>query len=320
MSPMIARASEKRPPAPMPWTARKAASDGIDHGERAEHRADREDRDGEEEELLAPVDVAELAVERRRDRGGDEVCRRDPGLAGEVVEVVGDDTHGARDDRLVERSEEHPHHEADEDGDDLLVGEHRSRVGACAGGRVRARVDARRFGGGVGHVSPLSASGLWWSRRASGAALHPGPGGWRRARRRARAAGRRTRRRPARPSRSAVPGTTWRGWPGCARAASRPCSVRETTQARPSLGSALFSSRPPATSALTWRLTVETSLCRVVASSEMRTVPAPATTKSTGYAVTSTPSLEARGACAWPRRGASGRAGARGRRRSPRPC
>ena len=30
MSPMIARASEKRPPAPMPWTARKAASEGID--------------------------------------------------------------------------------------------------------------------------------------------------------------------------------------------------------------------------------------------------------------------------------------------------
>ena len=31
MSPMIARASEKRPPAPMPWTARKAAREGIDH-------------------------------------------------------------------------------------------------------------------------------------------------------------------------------------------------------------------------------------------------------------------------------------------------
>ena len=30
MSPMIARASEKRPPAPMPCTARNAASDGID--------------------------------------------------------------------------------------------------------------------------------------------------------------------------------------------------------------------------------------------------------------------------------------------------
>jgi hypothetical protein len=30
MSPMIARASENRPPAPRPWTARNAASIGIE--------------------------------------------------------------------------------------------------------------------------------------------------------------------------------------------------------------------------------------------------------------------------------------------------
>ena len=30
MSPMMARASEKRPPAPRPWTARKLASIGIE--------------------------------------------------------------------------------------------------------------------------------------------------------------------------------------------------------------------------------------------------------------------------------------------------
>ena len=99
-------------------------------GEGAQDGAEDEDRDGDDEQLLATVDVAELAVERRDDRRGDEVGSRRPRLVVQALEVVGDGADGGRDDGLVQRGEEHTHHQPDEDGDDLAVGE---RAGGAVG-------------------------------------------------------------------------------------------------------------------------------------------------------------------------------------------
>ncbi len=81
-------------------------------GERARGRADDEHRDREQEQLLAAVEVAELAVDRRGDRRGDQVGRRHPGLDREAVQVVGDGADRRTDDGLVERREEHAQQQA----------------------------------------------------------------------------------------------------------------------------------------------------------------------------------------------------------------
>ena len=92
-------------------------------GERARHRADHEDRDRGEEQRLAPEQVRQLAVERRGDRGRDQVRRGGPGLQAQAVEVVGDGPDGRADDRLVERGQEHADHQTGEDRQDLPVGQ-----------------------------------------------------------------------------------------------------------------------------------------------------------------------------------------------------
>ena len=111
--------------------------------ERAQRRADDEDGDREHEELLATVVVAELAVDRRRDRGRDQVRRRHPRLDRQPVEVVGDRADRGADDRLVESTQEHAQHQPGQDRQDLAVG-----VLACGGVRRRrcdrARVLAHR--------------------------------------------------------------------------------------------------------------------------------------------------------------------------------
>jgi hypothetical protein len=110
-------------------------------GRRARGRPDDEDRDGEQEEAAPTVDVGELAVERRRDRGGDQVRRGRPRLPVQPAEVVGDGADRRGHDRLVERGEEHPRHEGDEDlhhggvvGVIVDVMVHRVRGGPRGGG------------------------------------------------------------------------------------------------------------------------------------------------------------------------------------------
>ena len=110
-----------------------AGADALDRAERgqlvhrpgqaAERGADDEDRDGEQEERLAAVDVGQLAVQRGGDRRGDEERGGGPGLQREAVEVVGDGPDRGGDHGLVQGGEEHPHHQADEDHHDLPVGE-----------------------------------------------------------------------------------------------------------------------------------------------------------------------------------------------------
>ena len=56
------------------------------------------------------------------------------------VQVVGDGAHRGGDDGLVERGQEHAHHQSDEDRQDLPVGHAAShglrRAGGAVGGRL----------------------------------------------------------------------------------------------------------------------------------------------------------------------------------------
>ncbi len=91
----------------------RAKADQLVHRlrETREHRAGEEDQDRDEKDGLAPVHVAELAVDRRRDRRGEQVGGDDPGEMVEPAEVADDGRQRNRDDRLVERGEEHAEHQ-----------------------------------------------------------------------------------------------------------------------------------------------------------------------------------------------------------------
>ena len=100
----------------------------------ARRGGDEEDRDGDDQDALAAVEVAELPVQRHRRDHRERVGGDDPGDAGEPAEVVGDRRERGRDDRAVERAHHLPELQADED-------------------QQRAR--SRPAGGAVGHPSLL---------------------------------------------------------------------------------------------------------------------------------------------------------------------
>ncbi len=82
-------------------------------GERGDQRAEEEQPERGIERRPPPVDVGNAAVERR-DRGcGKQVGGDDPGQILRVAEVAADGRHRRRDDRLVERGEEHRRQDAD---------------------------------------------------------------------------------------------------------------------------------------------------------------------------------------------------------------
>ncbi len=128
---MMASDSENRPPAPMPWMARNAASSYIDWD--SPHSIDPTMkmlianrmnglRPYMSESLpYSGVEIVDVIEERGRR----------PHLQREAVQVVGDGTDRGRDDRLVECGEEHREHQTGQDGHDLLVVE-----GAAAAGGV----------------------------------------------------------------------------------------------------------------------------------------------------------------------------------------
>jgi hypothetical protein len=113
------------------------------HGrrERAGGRADHEDGDAGEQGHAPPVDVAELAVERRHGRRGEEVGRDDPGQVRDIVQVAPDRRQGGGDDRLIERRQQHRQHDADYDRPDLGV---RQRWGLKIGSCVQEDVQPKR--------------------------------------------------------------------------------------------------------------------------------------------------------------------------------
>ena len=79
--------------------------------EAAEGRADEEEHERALQHDLAPIEVAELPVQRRHDRDRQQVGRHDPRDVIEPAEVADDGRERGRDDRLVERREQHREHE-----------------------------------------------------------------------------------------------------------------------------------------------------------------------------------------------------------------
>ena len=118
----------------------RAEGDELAHALRlaAQRRPDEEDDDRGLEDALAPVEVAELAVERRRDRRGQQVAGDDPGELVEAAELGGDGRQRGGDDRPVERGQQDRQHERREDDQDLAArtrrrGRQRSRRSGHAG-------------------------------------------------------------------------------------------------------------------------------------------------------------------------------------------
>ena len=117
--------------------ARAEALDGteddqLDHGvgEPGQDRAQQEDHDGDLEDDLPAVEIAELAVQRRGGRRGQQVGGYDPGQFVQAAEVPGDGRQRRRHDRLVERSHHEPEHQPEVDDLDLPVRERRAGGGA----------------------------------------------------------------------------------------------------------------------------------------------------------------------------------------------
>ena len=77
-STVIAKPSGARMPAPMPWITRKPISHSTDQADAHSAGADREDREPDDEELLAPELVREPAHRDEQDREHDVVGVDDP--------------------------------------------------------------------------------------------------------------------------------------------------------------------------------------------------------------------------------------------------
>ena len=103
----------------------RAEGDQLAHrlAQARQQRAGQEDQDRGQEDGLAPVHVAELAVQRRRGRRRQQVGRHDPAQVVQPAEVADDRRQRGRDDRLVERGQEHAQHQRAEDRDQRAAGD-----------------------------------------------------------------------------------------------------------------------------------------------------------------------------------------------------
>ena len=128
---MIASALDHQPARAEPLHA--AEESELEHvlREAAEHRAGEEDHDRDLEDPLAPVEVAELAVDRLRDRRREQIRGDDPRVVVEPAEVTDDRRQGDRHDRLVERRQQHPERQGAVDHKDLAMGAFLGHAGAA---------------------------------------------------------------------------------------------------------------------------------------------------------------------------------------------
>ena len=101
----------------------------------AQPRGDDEEGDGGLQQHAAAIEVAQLAVDRRRRGRGQQIGRDDPRQPLEPVELAGDRRQRGGDDALVERRQHHAEQDAAQDDEDLAM-----REGAVR----RARLGRRR--------------------------------------------------------------------------------------------------------------------------------------------------------------------------------
>ncbi len=172
----------------------RAEGDQLGHpvGEAAEDRSDQEEDEGGLEDDLAAVEVAELAVERRDDRDRQQVCRDDPGDVLEAAEVPDDRRQRGRDDRLIQRRQQHDQHQRPDHETHLPLGQScgdaqapRRLTSPVRADRPRGRRGRPRADRGTAPRAPGRSGDHAWSQgRRSGSAGNgarsPGRGrGWR---------------------------------------------------------------------------------------------------------------------------------------------
>ena len=132
--------------------------------ETRQHRADEEDDDRREEHGLAPVHVAELAVDRRRDGRGEQVRRDDPRQVVEAAQVTDDRGQRRGDDRLVERRQEHAEHQRGEDRGQRASAQPGAAVErfrpSLLSARRHSRHSSRKTEAILRYVYPVTMSGI----------------------------------------------------------------------------------------------------------------------------------------------------------------
>jgi hypothetical protein len=107
--------ADQQPATPEPLD--RPEGDQLAHALRlsAEPRADQEDDQGPLEDHLAPVEIAELPVERRDHRDREQVRGDHPGEVVEAPEIPDDRRQSGGDDRLIERRQQHRQHQRPDD-------------------------------------------------------------------------------------------------------------------------------------------------------------------------------------------------------------
>ena len=115
--------ADHQPAGPQPLDG--AERDQLRHGLRqaGQRRADQEDDDRGDEELLPPVHVAELAVERRGDRGREDVGRHHPGQVRDPAQVAHDPRQRGAHDEVVEHGQQDRHQQPGQHDEHLARGE-----------------------------------------------------------------------------------------------------------------------------------------------------------------------------------------------------
>ena len=112
-----------------------AEGDQLVHGLRqaGQRRAGQEDDDRGDEELLPPVHVAELAVERRGDRGREDVGRHHPGQVRDPAQVTHDPRQRGAHDEVVQHGQQDRHQQPGQHDHHLARGQELPARSARAG-------------------------------------------------------------------------------------------------------------------------------------------------------------------------------------------
>src|SRR6185369_15104464 len=104
-------------------TLNRTKQDQVSHGltQTAQRRTDQENDDCKLKYALSTVEIAELAVDWSDDGLGQKIRGDDPRKMFQSAELADDSRKRCRNDRRVERSEQHDEQQAAEDNQDLLV-------------------------------------------------------------------------------------------------------------------------------------------------------------------------------------------------------
>ena len=148
----------------------RACADALDAAEQDQHAhvlteagqrgADQEDDDADHVDRLAAVEVGQLAPERDADRAGEQVDGDRPDVVVVATQLGHDGRQGRADDGLVERAQEQPEHDREEDLQLLAVRQ------AEGGVVLERRCEPAVTGGECFHESfspSLGVRWLWWA-------------------------------------------------------------------------------------------------------------------------------------------------------------